>query len=246
MNNTNEISKTNNSGFLAVKDFNLNNMVSQEMEGLNVSFERIKIPSGGTTMFEIPGDNPDEPENVKEFSAIILYHHPLYSYYKDKYTGGSNPPDCSSTDGMFGDGVPGGKCSECPYNQFGSGENGSKACKNRRRLYILREGEIFPMILSLPTSSLNDFSRYLMRQLSKGNKSNMIVTRFSLKKAVNNSGISYSQAQFSLERKLTPEEYTFISAMSEQVKEFKNNVSYEAEDNLSITVDPETGEVIGA
>ena len=51
MNNTNEISKTDNSGFLAVKDFNLNNMVSQEMEGLNVSFERIKIPSGGTTMF---------------------------------------------------------------------------------------------------------------------------------------------------------------------------------------------------
>ena len=125
MNNTNEISKTDNSGFLAVKDFNLNNMVSQEMEGLNVSFERIKIPSGGTTMFEIPGDNPDEPENVKEFSAVILYHHPLYSYYKDKYTGGSNPPDCSSIDGMFGDGVSGGKCSECPYNQFGSGENGS-------------------------------------------------------------------------------------------------------------------------
>lgn len=244
MNNTSEISKIN-SGFLAVKDINLSDMVSQEMEGLNVSFERIKIPAGGTTMFEIPGDNPDEPENVKEFSAVILYHHPMYSYYKDKYTGGSNPPDCSSTDGFLGEGVPGGECGKCPYNQFGSGENGSKACKNRRRLYILREGEIFPMILSLPSSSLNDFSRYLMRQLSKGNKSNMIVTRFSLKKAVNNSGISYSQAQFALERKLTPEEYTFISAMSEQVKEFKNSVSCEAEDNLSITIDPETGEVIG-
>ena len=101
------------------------------------------------------------------------------------------------------------------------------------------------MILSLPTSSLNDFSRYLMRQLSKGNKSNMIVTRFSLKKAVNNSGISYSQAQFSLERKLTPEEYSIISIMSEQVKEFKNNISCENDDNPSIIVDPETGEVIG-
>lgn len=244
MNSTNEISKRNNEGFLAVKDLNLNNMFSQEMEGLNISFERIKIPSGGTTMFEIPGDNPEEPENMKEFSAVILYHHPLYSYYKDKYTGGSNPPDCCSTDGLFGYGIPGGKCSECTCNQFGSGDNGSKACKNKRRLYILREGEIFPMILSLPASSLGDFSRYLMRQLSKGNKSNMIVTRFSLKKAVSNSGISYSQVQFSPERRLTQEEYSFISSMSQQVKEFKNNVSYEAEDNLSIAVDPETGEVL--
>ena len=70
MNNTNEISKTNNSGFLAVKDFNLNNMVSQEMEGLNVSFERIKIPSGGTTI-ELPQivrtvqKNPHTADKIK-------------------------------------------------------------------------------------------------------------------------------------------------------------------------------------
>ena len=33
---------------------------------------------------------------VKEFSAVILYHHPVLQYYKEKYTGGSNPPDCGS------------------------------------------------------------------------------------------------------------------------------------------------------
>ena len=31
----------------------------------------------------------------------ILYHHPIHSYYKDKFTGGSNPPDCGSMDGKF-------------------------------------------------------------------------------------------------------------------------------------------------
>lgn len=244
MNKNTDITTINNSGFLALKDFNFSDIVSEEMDGLSASFERIKIPAGGMTVFEIPGDDPDEPETVKEFSAVILYHHPLFAYYKDKYTGGSNPPDCGSFDGVIGEGTPGGECAKCPYNQFGSGDNGSKACKNRRRIYLLREGEIFPMILSLPTGSLKDFSRYLMRQLSKGNKSNSIVTRFTLKKATNNSGIAYSQAQFAVDRKLTAEEYKLVCVMSEQVKAFQNTVGYDTEEAVSVNVDPETGEVV--
>lgn len=66
-------------------------------------------------------------------------------------------------------------------------KNGAKACKNRRRLYLLREGEIFPMILSLPTGSLKGFTRYLMRILPKYKNSNAVVTRFTLKKANSNT-----------------------------------------------------------
>ena len=32
--------------------------------------------------------------------------------------------------------------------------------QNRRMLYILREGELFPIMLALPTSSLKEFSQY--------------------------------------------------------------------------------------
>lgn len=240
----NEIATVNNAGFLALKDFDIASVLSEELEGLNASFERIKIPSGGTTVFEIPGDDPNEPETVKEFSAVILYHHPLNAYYKDAYTGGSNPPDCGSMNGVTGEGTPGGSCKNCPYNQFSSGENGSKACKNRRRIYLLREGEIFPMILSLPTGSLKDFSRYLMRQLSKSNKSNSIVTRFALKKATSGSGITYSQAQFSFDRKLSPEEYALVSALSDEVKALSQNVGYDTQESAPVNVDPETGEII--
>ncbi len=242
----NEITTTN-SAFMALKDFNLSDALSEELSGLSGSFERIKIPAAGTTVFEIPGENPDEPEAVKEFSAVILHHHPLYAYYTDKYTGGSNPPDCGSFDGVTGEGNPGGNCAVCPYNQFGSGENGSKACKNRRRIYLLREGEIFPMILSLPTGSLKDFTRYIMRLLSKGKKSNAVVTRFALKKAVNNSGIAYSQAQFAVDRILTAEELTLISGLTEQVKAYSTKVGYDTETSVELSeenVDPETGEVI--
>ena len=245
-NNDNTALAHANSAFMALKDFNLNEALSEELSGLTGSFERIKIPAGGMTVFEIPGENPDSPETVKEFSAVILHHHPLFAYYTDKYTGGSNPPDCGSFDGIVGEGNPGGECAKCPYNKFGSGENGAKACKNRRRIYLLREGEIFPMILSLPTGSLKDFTRYIMRLLTKGKKSNAVVTRFTLKKAVNNSGIAYSQAQFAVDRNLTDEEFALISGLTEQVKAYSTRVGYDTEtsEEAELNIDPETGEVI--
>lgn len=235
---------TTDSGYLSLQNFNLTELLSQELDGLQGGFERIKIPSAGSTVFEVPGDDPSEPDTVKEFSAVILFHHPLYAFYKSKYNGGNQPPDCGSMDGVTGTGDPGGDCASCPYNQFGSGENGSKACKNRRRIYVLREGEIFPMILSLPTGSLKEFSRYIKRLLSKGHKSNSIVTRFSLKKTTNNSGIAFSQAQFAIDRVLSPQEHTLIETLSEQVKVYSQDFGYEPEGSDAPVVDMETGEVI--
>ena len=108
--------------------------LQEEMQGLNVTFDRIKVPSGGGLAFEVPGENPDEPDLQKEFSAVILYHHPILSYYKEKYTGGSEAPDCSSMDGINGVDRESGElksCKDCPLNQFGTGENGGKACKTK-------------------------------------------------------------------------------------------------------------------
>jgi hypothetical protein len=215
---------TQSPGFVALANKDFMAMIGDEMDGLDIGFERIKIPSGGVTMFEMPAEDGDETESVKEFSGVILYHHVLNAFYRSKYTGGSNPPDCGSFDGTTGTGDPGGNCKSCPYNQFGTGENGSKACKNRRRVYILREGEVFPLLLSLPTGSLKAFTRYIKQQLSKGRKLNSVVTRFSLKKAINAGGIAYSQAVFTLDRNLTPEEHTFIESLSEQIKAYSGQV----------------------
>ena len=229
-----------NAGFTALANSDFSQMVSDELDGLDINFERIKIPSGGATVFELPGED-GESDTVKEFSAVILCHQSLNAYYKTKYTGGSNPPDCGSLDGITGIGDPGGNCKTCKYNQFGTGENGSKACKNRRRIYLLREGEMFPMLLSLPTGSLKTFTKYLQTQLSKGRASNSIVTRFSLKKVTNKSGIAFSQAVFTLDRVLAPEEQSAIQTLTAQVKEYAKQVGFDAD---SIAVDEETGEVI--
>ena len=79
---TTSITTVQPTGYLALRDFDFTSTISKEMEGLNAFFERIKMPSGDTTLFQIPAENPEEPEFEKEFTAVILYHHPIRAYFK--------------------------------------------------------------------------------------------------------------------------------------------------------------------
>jgi len=225
----------------------MNEIMAEDCQGLDFQLDRIKFAAGGTTILELPGDG-DEPEMVKTLSCVILYNHPAFAYYTDKYQGGNNPPDCGSFDGVTGLGNPGGNCKACPYNQYGSGEGQAKACKNRRMLYILREGEVFPMMLNLPTGSLREFTNYMKRLLTKGRRINQVVTKISIRKANSKAGIDFSQAQFSMERMLTGEERQVIEQMTEMVKGYAMNLGTAAlvtdEDNPFTNVDPETGEIV--
>ena len=230
--------------YTALEGFNLNEALSEEMTGMHVTFDRVTIPSAGGTVFEVPGALPGETDTVKEFTGVILFHHPLFSFYKERFTGGTNLPDCGSYDGITGVGDPGGSCADCPLNQFGSGENGGKACKNKRRIFILREGEMFPLVLTLPTGSMKEYGVYIKRLLSKGRKSSSVVTRFSLKKATNAGGIAYSQAQFTVARPLSDAELPLILSLAEQVKQFATRVAHEEESVPMEVIDPETGEII--
>lgn len=144
---------------------NLTDLFSEELDGLRPTFERIKIPAGGALSYEVPGDDPNSPDMAKDFCAVILYHHPVNSYFKEKFNGSANPPECSSIDGKIGVERDSGECHDCktcPMAQFGSGENGGMACKQKRCLYLLREGEILPILMTLPTGSMQ---RYIQKAL---------------------------------------------------------------------------------
>lgn len=219
----------------AVESSNLAESLGEEMQGLNITFDRIKVPSGGGLAYEVPGDNPEEPDLEKEFEAVILYHHPMLSYYKEKYNGANEAPNCSSIDGITGIDRDTGEmksCKDCPFNEFGSGENGGKACKVKRRIFLLRKGESLPVVFALPTTSVGDFSKYIMRIVSKGRKSNQVVTKFSLKKVQNSGGITYSKVVVSQVRELTDIEQKSIDSLSAQVKAIAKNLqeNYENEE----------------
>lgn len=238
-----ELAVTEGFAALANRD-SLNEAMMEDCQGLEFSFDRVKLPAGGGTAFEIPSADGEDYEMSKDITGVIVYNHPAFAYYHDKYTGGSNPPDCGSFDGVTGIGNPGGNCATCPYNRFGSGEGQSKLCKNKRMLYILREGEIFPITLSLPTGSLKSFTGYVKSQLSRGRKLNQVVTKITLKKASNANGIAFSQAVFAFERMLNPDERAGIASVAETVKAYAANLTPASYVDDEIPVDPETGEVI--
>lgn len=179
--------------------------MQEEMAGLTVTFDRVKIPSGGSTAFEVPGDDPDNPDVVKEIVGVIVDHHPVNGYWQDKYAGGKQPPDCSSMDAITGYTRTGeiAQCVECPFNAWGSGDGNSKACKNMHRIYIQRSGEPFPLLLTLPPTSIRNFSDYIVKRLlSKGRKSSTVITKVSLRKEQSKDNIQYSQAQFAVDSEL--------------------------------------------
>lgn len=210
--------------------------MAEELDGLQLSFPRVKIPSGGGLAFEVPGDDPENPDTEKEIVGVIVDHHPVNAYWADKYAGGNNPPDCSSMDGKVGVNSDGNRrpCNSCPNNEWGSDDEGrGKACKNMHRVYILREGEMLPLLLTLPPTSLKNLSDYLgLRVVSKGLRSYGVVTKVSLKKAQNAGGINYSQAVFALAGKLAPAQAAAMAEYSKGIKVLTRQLAVDADEYI--------------
>ena len=242
---SNELTTTNGYVIPTVNE-NVMSGIGEELEGLTLSLDKVKIPAGGGLAFEVPGEDPESPDSVKDIVGVIVDHYPLNSYWTEKYNGQNVAPNCYSTDSKTGIGNPGGECAKCPYNRFGSGEDGqSKACKNAHRIYILRSGVLYPIVLTVPPTSLKPLSDYLAKRIiTKGLRSYGVVTKLTLKKATNNTGITYSQVQFSLVEKLTSEQMETMKNYGESIKWVTRNIDLTDEAEPAIDVDPETGEIL--
>lgn len=222
--------------------------VAEEMDGLGaIPFDRVKIPSGGGLAFELPGEDEDSTESATELVGVILDHNPVNAYWKDKFSGGNEQPDCSSYDGKQGVVRETGEirsCEDCPYNKFGS-DNAGKACKNVHRVFMLREGSPVPLILSLPPTSLRYMRDYIgKRVLLKGFRCWQVLTKITLKKEKSKDGITYSRAAFAFVDKLTPEQEQQTAAMREMVKSTYRTIGINDDDYKQTPADnaPKTDE----
>ena len=225
----NEVAVTNQNFNLVTLEGELADAIAEEMDGLGtVPFDRVKIPSGGGIAFELPGEDEDNPEMATELTGVILYHHPVNAYWRDEYSGGNAQPDCSSLDGKFGVDPSTGECKSCatcPYNQFGSGKDGGKACKNIHRIYMLREGNPVPVMLPLPPTSLKYMRDYISKKvLLRGMRCHHAITKITLKREKSKAGIAYSRVAFTFIDKLTPEQIAAAEAMANSIKATANTV----------------------
>lgn len=212
----------------------LADVVTEEMDGLGpMPFDRVKLPSGGGLAFEIPGDDPEQPESAMAITGVILDHHAANAYWREEFDGSNTPPDCSSTDGKTGIERATGEirdCSRCPYNQFGS-DGDKKACKNIHQVYILRSGNPIPLLLTLPPTSIKSMRDYIARQVVlRGLRCWQVFTNIRLKKEQNKSGITYSRAVFSKAGLLTAEQTGVVAPLAVELRKNNRAMNIQAED----------------
>ena len=195
--------------------------LAEDMDGLQLSFQQVKVPAGGALQYEIPTEDPDNPDYSRTLEGVILFHHPANAYWPESEEGEDDenaPPQCQSMDGKIGHGSPGGLCASCGYNKFGTRGKG-KACKNMRMMYFLRSGEFMPLQISLPPTSIKPFNDFVNRAfLLRRRGVCSAVVQLGLKR-MNNGKDDYSVTTFKLLYDFEGHELDQIRKYADQFKE---------------------------
>lgn len=195
--------------------------LADDMDGLQLSFQRAKIPGGGVLQFEMPGDDPENPDYEATLGGVILFNHSANSYWPAGSEYDDNtPPQCQSVDGKMGYGDPGGICETCVNNRFGSDPKGNgKACKNMRMLYLLRSGEMLPIQVSLPPTSIRPYTNFVNSAfLLRGRRVCSGLVQIGLRK-VSSNGFTYSVATFKKLRDFEGEELVRVCAYADSFRD---------------------------
>ena len=214
--------------------------LADDMDGLQLSFQRAKIPGGGVLQFEMPGDDPENPDYEPTLEGVILFNHAANSYWPAGSEYDDNtPPQCQSVDGKMGYGDPGGICEACVNNRFGSDPKGNgKACKNMRMLYLLRNGEMMPIQLSLPPTSIRPYTNFVNSAfLLRGRRVCSGLVQIGLRKVTSN-GFTYSVATFKKLRDFEGEELARICAYADSFRDqIKERLAERANQNEALAGD---------
>ena len=183
-------------------------------------FDIVKAPSGGSTVFSVPGLSGDEAE--RDLTGIILDYTTPRAYWNSTDPVEGMPPTCLSADSIISQ--DGKACALCPYNDFGSkdGESNAKACKESVLLFLLRPNNIIPLLVRVPVSSKTRFLRYSTRLISSLTPISGVVTKITLEKATSKTGKPYAQYHFEAVSVLSPEEAAQAKAFAQQFMEIVN------------------------
>lgn len=171
--------------------------------------ERVKIPAGGGKFWEVPGMDGPTPTETIEGVVVLTKNVRAYWPLALEEGSGSDPPQCTSPDGIQGYGDPGVACESCTYAQFGSARDGrGQACKQMRQLFLLTDASVLPVVLTLPPTSLATARKYFMRLASQGGGRYywQTTTKISLEQTKNAGGQGYSRATFTAGSPLTDDD----------------------------------------
>ncbi len=182
---------------------------------------RIKV-NPGTALWLIPGLEGET--TAQAIDGVIVAARDTRVYYKSKDAGNA-PPECSSLDGITGEGDPGGACASCSLARWESGDNGAQACKQVKQLFMLRGSSMLPEVVSLPPTSLKAIRQFFLKLATQGIQYYHSILRIELEKAQNPQGKTYGKAVMRFVRKLAPEEIARAEEMRRFVEGFAIRVT---------------------
>ena len=199
-------------------------------------FGLITIAGGGAGVFKVLEPGAEETTNgVQAIEGVIIASHLVNVRWGHDF-GTRQPgeqPICRSMDGLTGVEQETGEthsCAACPFNQF-TEDGGRKACSNKRQLYIMREGDLLPMLLALPPSSLKAYDNYrVLASLTLRTPMNALVTRITLKNKVSAGGSEYSSPVFTAIGKLPPDEGKRMDAFARQIMDAAQRAGISADE----------------
>lgn len=172
---------------------------------------KVSIPDGKSVAFTI-GDEPH-----KTFLGIGFLRQPRRNYWEQSVEeGGNQPPNCYSRDSIHGVGEygkdseenPDGLCEDCPMSQWADGPDGKRIpppCHQQEALLIMVENMAFPLLLTIPRTSLKNFRAYWKNVLFVQKMKSLpeVVTEFGLKRVANDAGTAYNELTFTIAEDLT-------------------------------------------
>lgn len=207
------------SGYIALNGNSLD-IIKENLKNQPMSlelFDIVKSPSGGSTVFTVPGLSGDNAE--KELMGIILDYTTPRAYWDTPDPVEGTPPVCLSQNSIISH--DGKACAHCPYNDFGSkdGETNAKACKESVLLFMLRPNNILPLLIRVPVTSKARFLKYTARLVGSLCPINGVVTKITLERATSKAGKPYALFNFEAISALTPEETDLVKKYAKQFSE---------------------------
>lgn len=215
---------SDNSGYVALTS-NALDIIRENMKNQPLAldlFDIVKSPSGGATVFSVPGLSGDDAE--KELTGIVLDYMTPRAYWDTPDPVEGTPPICLSQNSIISH--DGKACAHCPYNDFGSkdGESNAKACKESVLLFLLRPNNILPLLVRVPVTSKVRFLRYATRLVGTLTPLSSVVTKITLEKATSKAGKPYALFNFEAVSVLEPQEAAQAKAYTKQFMEIINTV----------------------
>lgn len=195
--------------------------------------QTIKVPASGSLFWTIETMANPQGEPHKTFSGVILHARTRRGYWSTEMGDGTAPPDCSSSDGVYGEGTPGGACKTCPLSQWTKSHPSVERpdvkpkCKETRLLFVIRRGMGLPDKVQVPPTSIKPLRAYATTMMRERRPFVSVETEFGLEKDVSEKGKEYARMTFRAVAPTTIEDMRTFQRMAEEMKPMFERVARE-------------------